>query len=102
MDTGLRHHMGTYLGYLYETWPTASCCRRLSAFGSQEEFRYGMNDWIRGESIIRAGYEPGQLLNVAKDSILLIIVLLSDQLSYHHSKIKKALSLSPFSDLTTE
>ena len=43
--------------------------------------RFGMDEWMRGDYIIRDGYEDTQLLDVAEDFINLLIVLLSDRAS---------------------
>lgn len=86
----LRHQMGTYRGVSQRDLAhhrdvfllqTAVCiCDPRRVLASMIE-RHGMNEWMRGNYSIRAGYEPGQLLDVAEDFIHLMIVLLSDRSS---------------------
>lgn len=88
----LRHQMGTYRGvshrdlahhrdiFLLQT--ALVVCNPSRVLASMID-RFGMDDWMRGNYIIRAGYDPGQLLDVAEDFIHLMIVLLSDRTSLH-------------------
>lgn len=86
----LRHQMGTYRGvslrdfghhrdiFLLQT--AMVVCNPSRVLASIID-RFGMNDWMRGHYITRAGYEPSQQLDVAEDFIHLLIVLLSDRTS---------------------
>ncbi|MCJ1466294.1 hypothetical protein MMC07_004913 [Pseudocyphellaria aurata] len=88
----LRHQMGTYRGvshrdlahhrdiFLLQT--ALVICNPSRVLASMIE-RFGMDDWMRGNYVVRAGYEPGQLLDVAEDFIHLMIVLLCDRTSLH-------------------
>lgn len=86
----LRHQMGTYRGVshrdlahhrdIFLLQVALVICNPSRVLASMIE-RFGMDDWMRGNYVIRAGYEPGQLLDVAEDFIHLMIVLLSDRTS---------------------
>lgn len=88
----LRHQMGAYRGVANRDlahhrdiflMQTAICiCNPSRVLASMIE-RFGMSHWMRGNYIIRDGYERGQLLDVAEDFIHLMIVLLSDRASLH-------------------
>lgn len=86
----LRHQMGTYRGVLHRDLAhhrdifllqTAMVVCNPSRVLASIIDRFGMNDWMRGNYVIRPGYEPSQLLDVAEDFIHLLIVLLSDRTS---------------------
>lgn len=86
----LRHQMGTYRGvshrdlahhrdiFLLQT--ALVTCNPSRVLASMID-RFGMDDWMRGNYTIRAGYELIQLLDVAEDFLHLMIVLLSDRTS---------------------
>lgn len=88
----LRHQMGTYRGVSYRDLAhhrdifllqtALVVCNPSRVLASMID-RFGMDDWMRGNYIIREGYEPSQLLDVAEDFIHLMIVLLSDRTSLH-------------------
>ena len=86
----LRHQMGTYRGVLHRDLAhhrdifllqTALVICDPSRVLASIIDRFGMDDWMRGNYVIRPGYESGQLLDVAEDFIHLLIVLLSDRTS---------------------
>ena len=86
----LRHQMLTYRGvqsrdlahhrdiFLLQT--AMVTCDPSRVLASMIE-RFGLDDWIRGRYIIRAGYEPGQQLDVAEDFLHLLIILLSERIT---------------------
>ncbi|KAI9775164.1 MAG: hypothetical protein M1839_001415 [Geoglossum umbratile] len=43
--------------------------------------RYGMDDWMKGNYEVRAGYDEGQVIDVAEEFIHFMIILLSDRIS---------------------
>ena len=85
----LRHQMSTYRGvahrdlahqrdiFLLQTAMVVCDPSRLLA--SMVE-RFGLGDWIRGEYVVREGYEPSQQVDIAEDMIHLLIVLISDRI----------------------
>ena len=86
----LRHQMGTYRGVLHRDLAhhrdifllqTAMVICDPSRVLASIIDRFGMDDWMRGNYVIRPGYESSQLLDVAEDFIHLLIVLLSDRTS---------------------
>ncbi|KAL8678470.1 MAG: hypothetical protein Q9186_005174 [Xanthomendoza sp. 1 TL-2023] len=84
----LRHQMGTYRGvgyrdlahnrdiFLLQT--SMVVCDPSMILASMID-RFGMDDWMRGNYVIRSGFETNQQLDVAEDFIHLLIVLLSDR-----------------------
>ena len=86
----LRHQMTTYRGvshrdlahhrdvFLLQT--ALVVCEPSRVLASMID-RFGMNEWMRGQFILRDGFELGQQLDVAEDFVHLIIVLLSDRTS---------------------
>lgn len=86
----LRHQMSTYRGvsqrdlahhrdiFLLQTALVTCNPRRVLA--SMVD-RFGMVDWMKGNYVLRPGYEDTQLVDVAEDLIHLLIVLLSDRTS---------------------
>ena len=86
----LRHQMTTYRGvshrdlahhrdiFLLQT--AFVVCQPNRVLASMID-RFGMNEWMRGQYVLRDGFELGQQLDVAEDFIHLIIVLLSDRTS---------------------
>ncbi|KAL8727779.1 MAG: hypothetical protein Q9166_005834 [cf. Caloplaca sp. 2 TL-2023] len=88
----LRHQMGTYRGvgyrdlahnrdiFLLQT--SMVVCDPSMILASMID-RFGMNDWMRGNYVIRSGFETNQQLDVAEDFIHLMIVLLSDRTLLH-------------------
>ncbi|KAL8950451.1 MAG: hypothetical protein Q9222_003519 [Ikaeria aurantiellina] len=84
----LRHQMGTYRGvthrdlahnrdiFLLQT--SMVVCDPSMILASMID-RFGMDDWMRGNYIIRPGFETNQQLDVAEDFIHLMIILLSDR-----------------------
>ncbi|KAL9127837.1 MAG: hypothetical protein Q9217_003356 [Psora testacea] len=86
----LRHQMNTYRGvahrdlahhrdiFLLQT--AMVVCNPSRVLASMVE-RFGMDDWMRGNYIIRNQFEPGQQLDVAEDFIHLLIVMLCDRTS---------------------
>lgn len=84
----LRHQMTTYRGvshrdlahqrdiFLLQT--ALVICDSSRILASMIE-RFGMRDWMRGNFVIRPGFELGQQFDVAEDFIHLLIILLSDR-----------------------
>lgn len=84
----LRHQMGTYRGvgyrdlahnrdiFLLQT--SLVVCDPSMILASMID-RFGMDDWMRGNYVIRPGFETNQQLDVAEDFVHLLIVLLSDR-----------------------
>ena len=88
----LRHQMSTYRGvaprdlayrqdiFLLQT--AMAVCDPERVLLSMID-RFGMEDWMRGQYVVRTGWEESQLLDVAEDFIHLLIVLLSERTSLH-------------------
>lgn len=85
----LRHQMGTYRGFanrdhahnrdIFLLQTALVVCNPSEILASMIE-RFGMDDWMRGNySILRAGFETNQQLDVAEDFIHLMIILLTDR-----------------------
>ena len=86
----LRHQMSTYRGvsqrdlahhrdvFLLQT--AMVVCDPSRILASMID-RFGMEDWMKGQYVVRTGYEEIQLLDVAEDFIHLMIVLMSDRTS---------------------
>ena len=86
----LRHQMTTYRGvshrdlahhrdiFLLQT--ALVVCQPNRVLASMIE-RFGMDQWMRGDYVLREGFELGPQLDVAEDLIHLLIVLLSDRTS---------------------
>ena len=84
----LRHQMNTYRGvthrdlahhrdvFLLQT--ALVICPQNRVLASMIE-RFGMDQWMRGDYVLRDGFELGSQLDVAEDFIHLMIVLLSDR-----------------------
>ncbi|CAO1597316.1 E3 ubiquitin-protein ligase ubr1 [Xanthoria calcicola] len=84
----LRHQQGTYRGvghrdlahnrdiFLLQT--AVAVCDPSVILASMID-RFGMDDWMRGNYVIRSGFETNQQLDVAEDFIHLMIILLSDR-----------------------
>ncbi|KAL8759000.1 MAG: hypothetical protein Q9199_001088 [Rusavskia elegans] len=84
----LRHQQGTYRGvgnrdlahnrdiFLLQT--AVVVCDPSIILASMID-RFGMDDWMRGNYVIRSGFETNPQLDVAEDFIHLMIVLLSDR-----------------------
>ncbi|KAL8911444.1 MAG: hypothetical protein Q9171_003377 [Xanthocarpia ochracea] len=84
----LRHQQGTYRGVGYRDLAhnrdifllqTAMVVCDPSMILASMIDRFGMDDWMRGNYVIRSGFETSQQLDVAEDFIHLMIVLLSDR-----------------------
>ena len=86
----LRHQMSTYRGVSHRDFGHYRdifllqigmvVCDPSRVLASMID-RFGMEDWMRGHFVIRAGFEPLQQLEMAEDLIHLLIVLLSDRTS---------------------
>ena len=86
----LRHQMTTYRGvshrdlahhrdiFLLQT--AFAICQPNRVLASMID-RFGMDQWMRGNYVLRDGFELGPQLDVAEDFIHLMIVLLSDRTS---------------------
>ena len=84
----LRHQMGTYRGFanrdhahnrdIFLLQTALVVCNPSEILASMID-RFGMDDWMRGNYILRAGFETNQQLDVAEDFIHLMIILLSDR-----------------------
>ncbi|KAI4101198.1 MAG: hypothetical protein L6R37_005048 [Teloschistes peruensis] len=84
----LRHQMSTYRGVTYRDLAhnrdilllqtSMVVCNPSVMLASIIE-RFGMDDWMRGNYVIRSGFETTQQLDVAEDFIHLLIVILSDR-----------------------
>lgn len=84
----LRHQMSTYRGVssrdvahnrdivLLQT--SMVVCNPSTILASIID-RFGMDDWMRGNYVIRPGFETNQQLDVAEDFIHLLILVLSDR-----------------------
>ena len=95
----LRHQMGTYRGvsnrdfghhrdiFLLQT--AMVVCNPSRVLASIID-RFGMEQWMRGRYVTRAGHEPSQQLDVAEDFVHLLIVILSDRTSLHPAKESNA------------
>lgn len=88
----LRHQMGTYRGVshrdlahhrdIFLLQAAFVICNPSRVLASMVD-RFGMVEWMRGNYVIRAGYELNQLLDVAEDFIHHLIIVLSDRTSLH-------------------
>ena len=86
----LRHQMSTYRGVtqrdlahhrdIFMLQTAMVTCEPSRIIASMID-RFGMEDWMNGNYIVRKGFEDSQLLDVAEDFIHLMIVLLSDRTS---------------------
>ncbi|KAL9597366.1 MAG: hypothetical protein Q9219_005175 [cf. Caloplaca sp. 3 TL-2023] len=84
----LRHQMGTYRGFanrdhahnrdIFLLQTALVVCNPTVVLASMID-RFGMDEWMRGNYILRAGFEINQQLDVAEDFIHLMIILLSDR-----------------------
>ncbi|KAL9005922.1 MAG: hypothetical protein Q9188_001336 [Gyalolechia gomerana] len=106
----LRHQMGTYRGFanrdhahnrdIFLLQTALVVCNRTVILASMID-RFGMDDWMRGNYLLRAGFETNQQLDVAEDFIHLMIILLSDRtLLQPQADATKPQTLSIRRDLT--
>ncbi len=88
----LRHQMGTYRGVshrdlahhrdIFLLQAAFVLCNPSRVLASMVD-RFGMDEWMRGNYAIRAGWEPTQHLDVAEDFVHHLIIVLSDRTSLH-------------------
>ncbi|KAI9810349.1 MAG: hypothetical protein M1827_006316 [Pycnora praestabilis] len=86
----LRHQMSTYRGVgqrdvahhrdMFLLQSALVTCNPSRVLASMID-RFGMNEWIKGNYIVRDGYEDIQMVDVAEDLIHLMIILLCDRIA---------------------